>query len=189
MSQDHVTELLREATVGSPAAAERVYRLVFDELRAIADRHLRKERRDHTLQATELVNEAFLKLIDQDRCAWDSRLHFFAIASQAMRRILVDHARKRGRQRRGGGWEAVPLDNAATVAGTDPDLRIVDLDLALDRLAESQPDKARVVELHIFGGLTHEESARLLGLSPRTISRYWDYAQAWLFREMTGTER
>jgi RNA polymerase sigma factor (TIGR02999 family) len=173
-----------EAAEGSAAASEQLYGLLYEELRRMAGRHLRRERKDHTLQPTELVNEAYLRLVDQTRCQWKNRTHFLAIASRAMRRILVDHARDRVCLKRGGGWKKVPLDEALGVGTADDPARILTLDIALGKLAAREPDKARVVEMHFFGGLTHEECAQVLGVSSRTVIRHWEYAQAWLYREM-----
>lgn len=187
MSQrNDVTEILQLAAGGSPDAAEQLYSLLYEELRKMAGRHLQKERPDHTLQATELVHEAYVRLIDQTRCRWQSRAHFLAIASRAMRRILVDHARGRARAKRGGGWEKVPFEQALTLGNPEAETIVLDLDSALSKLADHEPDKARVVEMHFFGGLTHEECAEIMGTSVRTIARYWEYAQAWLHREMTA---
>ena len=184
--RDDVTEILQLAAGGSPIAAEQLYSLLYEELRRLAARHLRKERPDHTLQATELVHEAYVRLIDQTRAQWQSRAHFLAIASRAMRRILVDHARGRARAKRGGGWEKVPFEQALTLGNPETETIVLELDLALSKLADHEPDKARVVEMHFFGGLTHEECAEIMGISVRTIARHWDYAQAWLHREMTA---
>ncbi len=181
-----VTEVLQLAADGSAEAADQIYSLLYAELRRMAGRHLRKERPDHTLGATALVHEAYVRLIDQTRCQWKSRAHFLAIASRAMRRILVDHARGRARVRRGGDWKRVPFEEILTLAGENSEAAVLDLDIALDKLAAHAPEKARMVEMHFFGGLTHEECAEIMGISPRTIARHWEYAQAWLHREMTA---
>lgn len=183
---DDVTKVLLLASAGSPGAAERLYALLYEELRAIAARHMSRERPDHTLQATELVHEAYVRLVDGTRCEWKDRTHFLAVASRAMRRILVDHARARSSGKRWGGLKKVPLDDAVAIGSDDASATVLALDMALEKLARSQPEKARVVEMHFFGGLTHEECAGVLGISPRTVARYWEYAQAWLYREMTA---
>lgn len=180
------TGLLQEATRGSSDAAERLLPLVYEELRAMADRFLRRERPDHTLQATELVHEAYLRLIDQTRCRWQNEAHFLAVASQAMRRILVDHARRRKSDKRGGGQPKLSLDEAVTVGSDEMSVTLLALDLALGKLAVQHAEIARVVEMRFFGGLTNDECACVLGVSPRTVSRHWEFAQTWLYREMGG---
>jgi RNA polymerase sigma factor (TIGR02999 family) len=180
------TRLLHETTSGSPEASDRLLELLYEELHTRAERFLRRERPDHTLQATELVHEAYLKLVDQTRCEWQNRAHFLAIASVAMRRILVDHARRRGGAKRAGGAVKLPLEEALTVGKEDSDTTMLALNMALDKLNRRHPGIARVVEMRYFGGLTHDESACVLGVSPRTISRRWEFAQAWLYREMAG---
>jgi RNA polymerase sigma factor (TIGR02999 family) len=181
-----VTEVLLRVAQGAQGASEELYTMLYDELRRMAQRQLRRERPNHTLQPTELVHEAYVRLIDMTRSPWKNRAHFFAIASRVMRRILVDHARSRGRQKRGGGWQRVPFEAALEVGTGDDPMPVLALDAALGRLAEKQPDKARVVEMHFFGGLTHEECAEVLGVSSRTVLRYWEYSKAWLYREMSA---
>ncbi|HEX7879033.1 MAG TPA: sigma-70 family RNA polymerase sigma factor [Candidatus Eisenbacteria bacterium] len=183
-----VTALLQGVTGGSAEATDRLLEIVYDELRTMARRLLGRERADHTLHPTDLVHEAYLKLIDQTRSTWQNEAHFLAIASQAMRRILVDHARRRGSRKRGQNALKLPLDDALSVAGDDPDTTLLALDLALSRLAGVHPDTARLVELRWFGGLTIDECARVLEISPRTVTRDWEFAQTWLFREMGGDE-
>lgn len=180
-----ITAVLQKATHGSPEAAERLLGLVYEELRGIAGRILRRERPDHTLQATELVHEAYLRLIDQTRCEWQNQAHFLAVASQAMRRILVDHARRRDSDKRGGGVGKLSLDNALTIGSEAMSSTLLALDLALVKLSSQYPEIGRVVEMRCFGGLTHEQCACVLGASPRTVSRHWEFAQAWLYREMS----
>lgn len=158
--------------------------LVYDDLREAAARLLRRERSDHTMQATELVHEAFLRMVDQTRCDWQNRAHFLAIASRAMRRILVDHARRRGSQKRGSGQAKVELDEALVVGSEDTDTLVQELELALTKLAQQYPDAARVVEMRFFGGLTHDECALVMGFSRRTATRHWSFAQSWLYREI-----
>jgi RNA polymerase sigma factor (TIGR02999 family) len=178
------TALLLETTQGSPQAVEDLLSLVYDDLRDAAARLLRGERPDHTLQATELVHEAYVRLADQSRCEWKNRAHFFAVASRAMRRILVDHARRRGSQKRGSGQAKVDLDEALTIGSEGTDELVLNLEEALSKLAVQYPDAAKVVEMRFFGGLTHEECACVMGFSPRTASRHWSFAQAWLYREI-----
>ena len=183
-----VTRLLREWQAGSGPALERLIPLVYDELHALASRYLSRERRDHTLQTTALVNEAFLKLAGQREVDWQSRAHFFGIAAKLMRRILVDHARRDGRVKRGGGAPHLPLDDfdpPAPGAAVDPVDACV-LDTALARLEALDPQQGRVVELRFFGGMTIEETAEVMGISPATIKREWAVARAWLYRELTA---
>ncbi|MFI4944099.1 MAG: sigma-70 family RNA polymerase sigma factor [Burkholderiales bacterium] len=183
-----VTRLLREWQAGSGPALERLIPLVYDELHALASRYLARERRDHTLQTTALVNEAFLKLAGQREVDWQSRAHFFGIAAKLMRRILVDHARRDGRVKRGGGAPHLPLDDfdpPAPGAAVDPVDACV-LDTALARLEALDPQQGRVVELRFFGGMTIEETAEVMGISPATIKREWAVARAWLYRELTA---
>lgn len=181
-----VTSVLLEATGGSAPAMDRLLPVLYADLRERAAFLLRSERPQHTLQPTELVHEAYLRLVDQTRCQWQNRAHFLAVASQAMRRILVDHARRRGSQKRGGDCVKISLDDALVVGTEEADDMLVSLEQALEKLAEHHPQAARVVEMRFFGGLTHEECACVLGFSPRTASRQWEFAQAWLFREITG---
>jgi len=167
---------------------DEVLPLVYEELRAIATRYMRRERPNHTLQATALVHDAFLNLVDQTRVEWQDRAHFFAIASQAMRRILVDHARARAAARRGGGVRAVSLDETV-VLGSEPPLGpedLLSLDAALSDLAVLDPRQARIIELRYFAGLTIEETAEAAGISPATVKREWALARAWLHRRLMG---
>lgn len=157
--------------------------LVYDELRALARRHLRDERPDHTLGATALVHEAWLRLAGAD-VEWANRLHFFSLAAGVMRRILVDHARKRGRLKRGGGLREVSLDEALVIGGPEPD--ILALDESLRRLAAIDDRKSRVVELHYFGGLTYGEVGDVLGISSATVDRDLRMAKAWLYDDLRG---
>ena len=186
MVPSDVTEVLLQVSQGSPGASEALYTLLYDELRRMAQRHLSHERPHHTFQPTELVHEAYVRLIDTTRSPWKDRSHFLAIASQVMRRILVDHARARACQKRGGGWQKVPFEAAFDVGAEDHPTRFLTLDAALFKLAEKQPEKARIVEMHFFGGLTHDECAAVLGISSRTVLRHWEYSKAWLYREMSA---
>ena len=156
------------------------------ELRKLAASYLRRERRDHTLQPTALVNEAFLKLVDQRAVRWQNRAHFFGIAAQAMRRILVDHARAHASSKRGGEMRKVPLDEAVQIGGGG-DVDLLALDEALTRLAALDPQQSRIVELRFFGGLTMEETAEVMHISPATIGREWRIAKAWLSAELGRT--
>lgn len=181
---DTVTRLLIEWSNGDAEALERLMPLVYEELRRVAGRHLRHERRDHTLQATALVHEAYLKLIDQRSVRWQNRAHFFGVASRLIRRIVVDHARRRHAAKRGGGVQTVWL--AAEVPGVERNVDVLALDDALGTLGGLDPQQARVVELRFFGGLDVEETAEVLGISTATVKREWRTARAWLYREMQG---
>lgn len=180
-----ITQMLLAWSNGDQAALESLMPLVYDELRKVAARHLRGQRPGHTLQTTALVNEAYLRLIDASQVRWQNRAHFFAVSAQLMRRILVDFARSRNYQKRGGGAERVSLDEAMAVAperGAD----LLALDEALTRLQSLNPRQAQVVELRYFGGLSEEETAEALKISVRTVRRDWNFARAWLHRELTG---
>ena len=181
-----VTKLLQEWTNGEEQALDRLVPQIHRELRKLAASYLRKERPDHTLQPTALVNEAFLKLIDQRAVRWQNRAHFFGIAAQAMRRILVDHARAHAASKRGDGARKVPLEDAELVGGA-VDIDLLALDEALTRLAAIDAQQSRVVELRFFGGLTMEETAEVMHISPATVGREWRMAKAWLFAEMVRT--
>ena len=181
-----ITRLLHEWRGGDKAALERLIPLVHGELHALASRYLSRERRDHTLQTTALVNEAYLKLAGQRNVDWQNRAHFFGIAAQLMRRILVDHARRDGRVKRGAGAPHVPIQDLDPPAAEaiDP-ADAVALDRALSRLEVMDPQQGRVVELRYFGGLTIEETAEVMGVSTATVKRDWAVARAWLYREIT----
>ncbi len=181
----NITQMLREWGEGDEKALEELMPLVYNELHRRAASYLRRERMNHTLQATALVNEAYLKLAAQNRVEWKNRDHFFAVAAQAMRRILVDHARARHRQRRGGAAEALPLEEALLAAAEENNVDILALDEALTRLAKVDKRQEKLVELRYFSGLSLEDSARMLGISKATAARDWDFAKAWLYREMT----
>jgi RNA polymerase sigma factor (TIGR02999 family) len=171
---------------GSPAVADELMGLVYDDLRRLASRLLRGERRGHTLSPTDLVHETYTRMVDQTRVDWRGRTHFFAVAAQAMRRILIDHARKHGRQRHGGNWKRVTLDIGVTEhaeAGLEAE-ELISLDTALDKLAAIDPREAQVVELRFFVGLSNEEIARYLGVSTRSVTRDWLHARSWLRREL-----
>jgi RNA polymerase sigma factor (TIGR02999 family) len=174
-----VTRLLREWSEGREGSLDALVPHVYGELRRLAARYLRQERAGHTLQATALVHEAFLKLIDQD-ASWQNRAHFFGVAAQLMRRILVDYARGHGAAKRGGGVAHVELDEAVLPAPA-LDIDLLALDEALTRLAALDEQQARIVELKFFGGLTLDETAEVMHISPATVSREWTIARAWLF--------
>jgi RNA polymerase sigma factor (TIGR02999 family) len=187
MPSGQVTELLSQVRGGKREALDVLLPVVYGELRKIAARYMRAEWEGHTLQPTALVHEAYLRLVDQRDVEWQSRAHFFGVAAQLMRRLLVDHARGRNRRKRGGGLLVVPLDGN-DVAGPAPDegIDMVGLDAALDRLSELSPQQGRIVELRYFGGLSIEETAEVLGVSTMTVKRGWAMARAWLRRELSG---
>jgi RNA polymerase sigma factor (TIGR02999 family) len=177
-----VTILLRAWREGDARALDRLIPIVYEELKDIARRSMWGERPDHTLQATALVHEAYTRLIDSD-VTWQDRSHFFAVAARQMRRILVDHAKARGRIKRGGGADRITLNESVAVS-PEPPADLVALDEALERLTALDARKAQVIELHFFGGLTHEEAAEALGVSVATVERDLRFAKAWLYREL-----
>lgn len=179
-STHDVTELLQAWSNGDAGAFDRLTPIVYDELRGRAAAALRRERRGHTLEPTALVHEAYLRLVDQRRIVWQNRAQFFGVAAEMMRRILVDRARARRSAKRGGGWSRVTLDPAMAVSHP-LDVDVLDLDAALSRLATFDARKSRVSELRFFGGLTLEETAEVIGVSPATVERDWQVARAWLF--------
>ena len=181
-----VSALLVQWRGGDSSALERLMPLIYDELHQLARRQLRGERADHTLQTTALLHEAYLRLVGAD-VQWEGRVHFLAVAAQTMRRILVDHARSRARQRRGGRLQLVPIDDVNAVA-PGPAMDLVVLDEALDKLAAMDGRKARAAELHYFGGLSYDETALALGISSATVHRELRVAKAWLYREL-GQDR
>ena len=189
MSSDSekVTELLQDWSKGNQEALERLLPLIYNELRQLAHNFLYRERPGHTLQTTALVHEAYLKLIDQKDARWQNRSHFFAIAAQAMRRILVDSARRHAAMKRGGPQEKLSLDEVAGVS-FEPNAKLLALDEALNRLAAIDPEQSRIVELRYFGGLTIEETAEVINLSPATVKREWAMARAWLHQALTDNE-
>jgi RNA polymerase sigma factor (TIGR02999 family) len=182
---DNVTRLLHEWSNGNQQAIEEMLPLIYDELRRLAHHFLYRERPGHTLQTTALVHEAYLKLINQRDARWQNRAHFFAIAAQAMRRILIDSARKHVAEKRGGGVEKLSLDEVAAIS-REPNANLIALDLALTRLAEIDPQQSRIIELRYFGGLTIEETAEVMRLSPATVKREWTMARAWLHQALAG---
>jgi RNA polymerase sigma factor (TIGR02999 family) len=184
-SPHEVTELLLAWNRGDEVALEKLIPLVHDELRRLAHRYMGGERPGHTLQTTALVNEAYLRLIDSSRVQWQNRAHFFALSAQLMRRVLVDFARSRNYQKRGGDAVQVSL-NEAVAGPTERGADLVALDDALTALAETDERASRVVELRFFGGLSIEETAEALKISPKTVKRDWEWAKAWLLRELSG---
>jgi RNA polymerase sigma-70 factor (ECF subfamily) len=178
-----VTVLLAEVTKGDQQAASKLIPLVYDELRRLAGRYMRRERADHTLQATALVHEAFLKLVQHQSVDWQNRAHFFGIAAQVMRHILVDHARGHGREKRGAGQQLVSVEEAL-VFSPEKSAELLKLDESLERLAKLDARQSKIVELRFFGGLTVEETAHVLGISPKTVKRDWSVAKAWLHGDL-----
>jgi RNA polymerase sigma factor (TIGR02999 family) len=183
--QADVTQLLIRVTGGDPAAVNSLLPLVYNELRRLAASHLQRERPGHTLQATALVHEAWLRLVDQTRVEWQNRAHFFGVAARMMRRILVDHARAHAAGKRGGGVIHVSLDNSLEIS-SERHAELIAVDEALSALAEFDPLKSRIVELRFFGGLSVEEVATVLNSSTATVNRHWRMARAWLYTHITG---
>jgi RNA polymerase sigma factor (TIGR02999 family) len=185
--QSETTRLLLGAAKGDKASTDALLPLVYDELRAIAEHKMRAERASHTLQPTALVNEAFLRLVDQTRVEWQSRAHFCAVAANMMRRILVDHARRRSTEKRGSGKQPVALDEAFAPSRSQDPVDIVALDDLLNHLATLNERHARVVELRFFGGLTVPETAHALDVSPATVKNDWRAARAWLLSQLSDS--
>jgi len=183
LSQIGVTELLVDWSKGDQEALNKLTPMVYDELHKLASRYLRRERSNHTLQTTALVHEAYLKLVDQKDANWQNRAQFFAVAAQLMRRILVDYARRHRASKRGGSYYKLTLDEVLASSG-EKDAELLALDDALDRLAAIDPQQSRVVELRVFAGLSLEETAHALDISPRTVRREWSMAKAWLHKEI-----
>ncbi len=183
-----VTSLLSRASAGDATATNELFPLVYDELKAIASAQLSKERPGHTLQATALVNEAYLRLVGPSDRGWENRAHFFGAAARAIRRILTDHARGRNRVKRGGGDAPLSLDESL-VSAPGRSLDLVALDEALEELAAMDEPKARLVELRFFAGLSVEDAAAALGISPRTAAREWEFARVWLHREVSKGDK
>jgi RNA polymerase sigma factor (TIGR02999 family) len=183
-TSNDVTRLLLRWSQGDRSALEQLLPLVYAELRRMAARHLRRERNGHTLEPTALVHEVFLRLVDQREASWHNRAQFFGVAAQLMRRILVDYARARQAEKRGGSATLLSLEQAGEVAGPQAVADVLAVDEALERLAAHDPDQSRIVELRFFAGLTVDEVAHLLQRSERTVKREWRLARAWLFREL-----
>ena len=185
LSADEITGLLQQWRGGSREAFDQLIPLVYGELRVIASRRLAREWRDNALETTALVNEAYLRLLGQRGVDWQNRAHFFAVAAQLMRRIVVDDSRRRVSQKRGGGEVAVPLDDVPAPHSTLGAVDVLALDAALGELERLDPDQGRLVELRFFGGMTIEETAEVLGISPATVKREWAVAKGWLHRALT----
>ena len=183
-----VTELLRRWSSGELAAKEALVPLVYDELRRLARYYLASQRSDHTLQSTAIVHEAYLRLVGHDHVQWENRSHFFGVAAQLMRRILVDHARKRNAAKRGGAHVTVLIDEAIGLS-SQRELDLVALDNALKALADFDERQSRIVELRFFGGLSIQDTSTVLGISPATVKREWSTARAWLYAEISGRNR
>lgn len=183
---DSITQMLIELTDGNREVVNQILPHIYDELRRLASSYLRKERTNHTLQPTALVHEAYMKLIDQNRVKWQNRAHFFGIAAQVMRRILMDHARKHQANKRGGEIEKLPIEEEILIVSNDKSAELLALDEALEELAKIDPDKARIVELRYFGGLSIEETAEVMEVSVPTINRHWKLAKAWLYSQVAG---
>ena len=188
MAAQDVTRLLLDwSQEGNRASLDALTPLVYDELRKLAGSYLRRERQDHTLQSTALVHEAYMKLIDQKDVQWQNRAHFFGVAAQMIRRILVDHARGHQAAKRGTGAAQLSLDEALSVPGQQRDVNLVALDDALGELEQLDPQQSRVIELRYFTGLSIEETAEVMSISPAKVKREWSTARAWLFRELTNS--
>ena len=185
--QEHeITQLLAKWSDGNQAALDELYPLVYEELHRLARRYMSRERKGHTLQTTALINEAYVRLVDQRNVQWANRSHFFAISAQIMRRILIDHARRHAYAKRGGGARQVSLDETAAVI-QDNLSEFLRLDEALTSLAQLDPRRSQVVELRYFGGLNNEEIADVLKISENTVIRDWNMARAWLYRQLSGS--
>ena len=186
-TSSNVTQLLIDWRGGNSDALNQLMPLVYDELRGLAKRYMRRENASHTLQTNALVNEAYLRLINQQNVDWQNRAHFFAIAAQVMRHLLVDHARSKQYAKRGGGAQQITLDEGLAVSD-DNSVELLSLHQALERLEKIDDRKSKIVELRYFGGLSTEETAEVLGVSEITIKREWAKAKAWLFRELSQSE-
>ncbi len=183
--QSGVTEVLQLVSAGEHGAVDRLTNLVYDDFHQLAASYLNSEPDGHTLSPTALVNEAYLKLVDQKRVTWQNRSHFFAVGARIMRRILVDHARRRKQQKRGGRWVRVPLREELQLSTANEE-DVLALHAALQKLEALDPKRSRVVELRFFGGLTLDETADALGISKRTVHNYWTFCRAWLRRELAA---
>lgn len=184
-NNSEITQLLQDWSDGNQTAFDKLMPLVYEELRHQASHYLRNERQGHTLQTTALIHEAYLKLLGYNQIEWQNRTHFFALASTAMRRILVDYARERHREKRGGLAENLPLDEALQISANEKNVDLIALDDALNRLAKMDERQARVVELRYFSGLSNDEVAEVLGISNSTVRLDWNLAKAWLKQEIT----
>ncbi|MBL8228385.1 MAG: sigma-70 family RNA polymerase sigma factor [Bryobacterales bacterium] len=186
MANNDVTELLRKWSVGDQAAYDLLLPMVYDELRRMAGSFLRFERGNHTLQPTALVNELYMRMVDQNRAQWQDRAHFFSVAAKMMRRILVDHARKRTTGKRGSGAEHLPIEDALDVP-SESDSALIAVDAALTRFSEIDPERSRIVEMRYFGGMDLAEIADVLQVSRTTVKRHWTVARLWLHRELENS--
>jgi RNA polymerase sigma factor (TIGR02999 family) len=184
-SSTQITRLLKDWSAGNSTALEELMPIIYDELRSLAAHYLRRERIDHTLQPTALVHEAYFRLVDQQAVQWQNRAHFFGVAAQMMRRILIDHAKSHGRAKRGGGRQKVDLDQAVALTAEQAG-ELLALDEALATLGQFDARKGKIVELRYFGGLSVEETAEVLGISPNTVMRDWAMAKAWLYNQIKG---
>ncbi len=184
--QHNITQLLAKWRDGNQSALDELYPLVYDELHRLARRYMSRERKGHTLQTTALINEAYVRLVDQKNVHWANRSHFFAISAQIMRRILIDHARRHLYAKRGGGAQQVSLEEVAAIT-PNASRELVRLDEALKSLAEMDPRRSQVVELRYFGGLNNEEIAGVLNISANTVTRDWNMARAWLYQQLSET--
>ena len=185
-STQNITTILREWNAGNREALDKLLPIVYEELRRQAHRYIRRERKNHTLQTTALIHEAYVKLIEQRNVECESRTHFFAIAANLMRQILVDYAKTRHRQKRGGTDSNLPLEEAILIAAQRTDVDLLAMNEALDRLAEMDARQAQIVELRYFSGLSIEETAEVLQISPTTVKRDWNVAKAFLNHELSG---
>lgn len=186
-SKDNVTQMLIALSSGKPEIVHQLFPVVYAKLREMAGAYMRRERKDHTLQATEVVNEAYLKLVAQEALNFKNRAHFFGIAALAMRQILVDYAKQRAAAKRGGGLHKISLDDTAIISD-DRAEHLLALDEALKKLAEIDPQQSKIVELRYFTGLSIEETAEALGISSATVKREWRMAKAWLYQELSKKE-
>ena len=190
MTQEHpneITQMLIELTDGNQEVVNQILPHIYDELKRLASSYPRRERVNHTLQPTALVHEAYMKLIDQKRVQWQNRAHFFGIAAQVMRRILMDHARKHQADKRGGEAEKLPIEEEILVVSHEKSAELIALDDALQELAKIDEQKAKIVELRYFGGLSIEETAEVMGVSVPTINRQWRMAKAWLYSQIAAS--
>lgn len=186
-STQDLTQMLLKLSEGNTQVVDDILPLIYGELRNLAGNYLRRERSDHTLQPTALVHEAYLKLIDQKQVKWQNRAHFFGIAANIMRRILVDYARQHKAEKRGGDAEKMPLEEEIVIVASGKSAELLALDEALETLAEIDPQKSKIVELRYFGGLSVEETAEVLGVSEITVKRHWRMAKAWLYGQLSNT--
>jgi RNA polymerase sigma factor (TIGR02999 family) len=184
-SSQQLTQMLIQLSEGNAQMVDDILPLIYDELRRLAGNYLRRERSDHTLQPTALVHEAYIKLIDQTQVKWQNRAHFFGIAANIMRRILVDYARQHKAEKRGGAAEKMPLEEEILIVSEGKSAELLALDEALENLAKIDPQKSKIVELRYFGGLSVEETAEVLGVSEITVKRHWRMAKAWLYGQLS----